>query len=74
MSACACLPSPPPSPARRPGADGRRRFKHTLYGTAVFCCFLTWWIVYIAQINTEIFIAPSNPFTNLTFLNVSKDL
>ena len=32
--------------------------KHTLYGTAVFCCWISWALVYASQIHTVIFVAP----------------
>ena len=32
--------------------------KHTLYGTAVFCCWISWALVYASQIHTAIFVAP----------------
>jgi len=32
--------------------------KHTLYGTAVFCCYIAWAMVYASQIHTAIFTSP----------------
>ena len=60
-----------------PGGGGRcrcRRLKHTLFATSVVCCFMVWWLVYIAQLHATIFIQPTNLFSNLTELNVNEDL